>query len=101
MKVKVTGILDTKKVARLANLPLSEEEISKYTIQLSKILDYIEQLNNVDTENVEPIFNITGLSNVLAKDEVGDCTISQEEALQNAPKKKDGFFITKGVFEEE
>lgn len=106
--------IDVGKVASLANLPLSPEEEEKYSEQLSKILEYVEQLNKVDTEGVEPTFNVTGISNVLRKDEVGpdligvgDCTISQEESLQNAPQKKNslpagrqGFFVTKGVFEE-
>ena len=93
--------IDVKKVAKLANLPLTPQEEEKYSEQLSKILDYIDQLNKVDTENVEPTYNVSGLSNVMRPDEVGDCTISQDEALQNASKKKDGFFVTKGVFEEE
>lgn len=88
-----------KKVAKLANLPLSEEEIDKYSEQLSKILDYIDQLNRVDAPEVEPTFNVTGLSNILREDEVGE-SLSQEEALQNASQKKNGFFVTKGVFEE-
>ncbi len=88
-----------KKVAKLANLPLTSEEEEKYSEQLSKILEYIEQLNNVNTSNVEPTFNVSGQSNVLAQDQV-KTSITQEETLVNAPKKRDGFFITKGVFGE-
>lgn len=90
--------IDVKKVAKLANLPLTSDEEEKYSEQLSKILDYVEQLNKVDTEGVEPTFNVTELSNVMRKDEVGDCTISQEDVLSNASAKKDGFILTKGVF---
>lgn len=93
--------IDVKKVAKLANLPLTPEEEEKYSQQLSKILDYIEQLNRVDTSKVDATYNISGYTNVMAKDEVGDCTIPQEEALRNAPKKKNGFIVTKGVFKEE
>lgn len=89
-----------KKVAKLANLPLSNEEEEKYEDQLSNILDYIEQLNEVDTSDVEPTFNVTGQSNVMREDETTTC-LSQEEALSNASKKKDGMFETKGVFEDE
>lgn len=92
--------IDVGRVAKLANLPLSESEEEKYSGQLSKILDYIKQLNQVDTTNVDPTFNVTGLSNVMGKDEVGDCTISQEQTVANAPQKKDGFIVTKGVFDE-
>ncbi len=87
-----------KHVAKLANLPLSSEEEKKYSEQLSKILEYIEQLNQVDTKDVEPTFDVSGQSNVEAKDEVGEC-LSQEDVLSNAPKKQNGFFVTKGVFD--
>lgn len=88
-----------KKVAKLANLPLTLEEEEKYSEQLSKILDFVKQLNQVDTSNVEPTFNVTGESNVMREDETAGC-LSQEDALFNAPKKKNGMFETKGVFEE-
>lgn len=88
-----------KKVAKLANLPLNTKEEERYSEQLSNILSYIEQLNGVDTSNIEPIFNITANSNVMRKDETGEC-LSQEQALSNAKNKKNGFFVTKGVFEE-
>ena len=94
------SIDQVKKVAKLANLPITHEEEEKYAIQLSKILEYIEQLNKVDTKDIEPTFNVSGQSNVTAKDEVGDCTLTSEEALVNATKKQDGSFVTKGVFEE-
>lgn len=88
-----------KKVAKLANLPITSEEEEKYCEQLSKILDYIDQLNSVDTDSVEPTFNVTGNSNVWRGDEVSE-SLSQDDALMNAPKTKDGYFVTKGVFEE-
>ena len=89
-----------KKVAKLANLPLTSQEEEKYSEQLSRVLDYIEQLNQADTSEVEPTFNVTGLSNVMRKDEIV-ASLSQEESLSNASVKKNGFFITKGVFESE
>ena len=87
-----------KHVAKLANLPLTAEEEDKYSRQLSQILDYFEQLNQIDTSNTEPTFNVSGQSNVLREDTTAVC-LSQEEALSNAPKKKNGMFETKGVFE--
>lgn len=89
-----------KHVAKLANLLLSSNEEEKYSEQLSKILDYIEQLNQVDTQDVEPTFNVSGLSNVTEEDKLEEC-LSQEETLQNAPKKQNGMFVTKGVFKNE
>lgn len=92
--------IDVVKVAKLANLPLTEDEEEKYSGQLSKILDYIEKLNQANTSNIEPTFNITKLSNVMRKDET-NTSLSQDEALQDAPVKKNGFFVTKGVFDNE
>ena len=98
-----------KHVAKLANLPLSGDEedsprfageAGKYSEQLSKILDYIDQLNQVDTSNVEPTYNASGLSNATRPDEAGD-SVTQEEVLSNASQKKIGFFVTKGVFSDE
>lgn len=86
-------------VAKLANLPLTEEEIEKYSKQLSAILDYVESLNKVAANNIEPTFNTTGLENVMTKDGVSK-SLTQKEALLNAPKKDKGLFVTKGVFNE-
>lgn len=88
-----------KHVAKLANLPLTTTEEEKYSEQISKILDYFEQLNQVDTSDVEPTFNVSGQSNVLDEDKVKTC-FTQDEVLSNVQQKQDGFFITKGVFDE-
>ncbi len=100
LKMKLTKDA-VKHVAKLANLPLTEEEEEKYSKQLSEILEYIDQLNSVNTKNVEPTFNVSGQENVMSKDELGDCTIPSDDALSNASKKENGFFVTKGVFQEE
>jgi aspartyl-tRNA(Asn)/glutamyl-tRNA(Gln) amidotransferase subunit C len=89
-----------KQVAKLANLPITSEEEEIYAEQLSNILEYVEQLNSVDTTNVEPTFNVTGQSNIMRQDEVSE-SLRQEDAVGNAANSKDGFFVTKGVFEEE
>lgn len=89
-----------KYVARLANLPVTSEEEELYAEQLSKILDYVDQLNSVDTKNVEPTFNVTGRNSIWREDNVSE-SLSQEDALKNAPKSKNGFFVAKGVFESE
>lgn len=86
-----------KQVAKLAKLPLTQDEEQTFSSQLSKIVDYIDQLDAVDTSQVEPTYNVTGLGGVTAKDSPAK-SLSQEEALQNAHSKKDGFFQTKGVF---
>ena len=85
-----------RKVAKLANLPLSSEEEEEYSGQLSKILDYIDQLNQVDTTNIEPTFNVSNEVNVMRGDEQVPC-LTQEGALQNASAKKNGMFAVKRV----
>lgn len=92
--------IKVQKVAKLANLSLTPQEEEKFASQLSKILGYIEELNSVDTSNVEPTFNVIDKSNVLRED-MDELGLSQEEALSNAPSGKDGFFVTKGIFKEE
>ena len=88
-----------KKVAKLANLPITPDEGEVYANQLSAILEYVKQLNEVDTKGVEPTFNVTGLTNV-TRDDQAEESLPQAAALHNAVS-KNGFFVTKGVFEEE
>lgn len=95
MKISIDQV---KKVASLANLSLNGEEIKKYSAQLSKVLDYIDLLEKVDTSMVEPTFNVTDHENVMAEDVIEE-SLSEQEALSNADT-RDGFFVTKGVFEE-
>lgn len=89
-----------KHVAKLANLPITQEEEEKYSEQLSNILEYIDQLNSVDTSGVEPTFNVSGQETVLREDKSQN-GLSQDEVLLNAPAKKDGSCVTKGVFNNE
>lgn len=89
-----------KHVAKLANLPLTNEEEDRYSGQLSNILEYIDQLNEVDTSNIEPTFNVSGKSSVTSKDTTTP-SLLQEDALANASSKKDGFFVTEGVFKKD
>lgn len=88
-----------KHVAKLANLSLTSEEEEKYFVQLSETLDYVEQLNEIDTKNVEPTHSVTGLSNVMRSDET-EPSLTQDAALQNAKGKENGFFKVKAIFDE-
>jgi len=89
-----------QKVAKLANLTLTAQEEEKFSEQLSKILGYIEELNTVNTDSVEPTFNMTEQVNMLRAD-IESPGLSQEDALLNASVKKDNFFVSKGVFKNE
>lgn len=88
-----------KHVAKLANLPLTDEEEEKFSSQLSAVLDYIDTLSKVDTNGVEPTFNTSGNINSMREDEATE-SLSQEEATSNSSNTKEGFFVTKGVFAE-
>ena len=84
---------DLTHIGWLARLELSEGEIEKYTPKLNPVLDYFSELDEVDTEGVEPTYHVLALSNVFREDEVNTkCSLDQEEALSNAPNKQDGFF---------
>lgn len=74
-------------IAKLARLELTEEELNKYGKQLSGILNYIDQLQEVDVAGVEPTAQVTGLENVLRDDEVCEWNKDEVEiALKDAPE---------------
>lgn len=87
-----------EKIARLANLPLSEKELVGYSKQLPQILAYFEKLSSCQTEDIEPTFNTTDLKNVMREDEVQSGFL-QEEALKNASITKKGLFVTRKILE--
>ena len=91
--------IDVSHVAKLANLPLTEREKEKFEKQLNDILAYIEKLNEVDTKNVEPTSQVTGLENVTREDNAAP-SLSQEDILKNAKSQHNGFFKVKAIFEE-
>jgi aspartyl-tRNA(Asn)/glutamyl-tRNA(Gln) amidotransferase subunit C len=85
---------DLEHIAWLSRLELSEEDRERYAPKLNSVLDYFGELDEVDTEGIEPTYHVLALSNVFRDDEINSPTksLSQEEALSNAPKKQDGFF---------
>lgn len=86
------------KVANLARLEVSEEDLEKYGPQLSNIVKFVEQLKEVDTENVEPLASVVDITLRLRKDEVTDGGY-QKEILANAPETLEGFFVVPKVVE--
>ncbi len=76
---------DVLKLARLARLTITDEEVEKYRAELSEILKYVEQLQNADVEGLEPTSQVTGLKNVMAEDEVVDYGVSPDDLLKIAP----------------
>lgn len=82
---------DVEHIAKLARLEFNDEEINDYTQQLNKILEYVDKLNELDTENVEPLSHPVEGSNVFREDEL-KTSVSTEDALANAPDRTDEFF---------
>ncbi len=80
---------DVLKLAQLARLTLSEEEIEKYRSELSQILAYVQQLKDVDVTGLEPTSQVTGLMNVMREDEVVDYGVSPDDLLRIVPSKQD------------
>lgn len=78
-------------VAQLARLRVTDDEVRLYANQLAKVLDYMEQLNELDTGDVPPMAHAVPLTNVLREDVVRE-SWPAEAALANAPQKQDGFF---------
>jgi aspartyl-tRNA(Asn)/glutamyl-tRNA(Gln) amidotransferase subunit C len=87
-----------KYVAQLARIALTPEEEKTLGSQLGSILGYIEKLNELDVSNVEPTAHAVPLINVTRPDEVGP-SLSQEEALKNAPARANGLFIVPKIVE--
>lgn len=73
------------KLARLARLKLTETEIEKFRVELSEILDYVEQLEKADTEGLAPTYQVTGLKNVMRDDEPIDYEAKPDDLLKLAP----------------
>lgn len=82
---------DVKHVAKLARLELTEAEIEQFSKQLGDILKYAEQMNEVDTQDVEPMAHPIPVVNVMREDEV-KYEQTKEELMKNAPSEEDGFF---------
>ena len=88
-----------RKVAVLARLKLSEAEIADYATKLGNILKYVDTLNEVDTEGVEPMVHAVELSNVFRADDVRP-SLPREAALANAPKTDGVYFLVPQILEE-
>lgn len=76
---------DVRHIAKLARLTLNDEEVERFAKELTSILAYIDTLQEVNTEGVEPTAQVTGLSNSLREDVVRPCDVTSEELLECSP----------------
>jgi aspartyl-tRNA(Asn)/glutamyl-tRNA(Gln) amidotransferase subunit C len=83
-------------VADLARLDLDAAAIDKFAGQIGEILDYVDKLNEVDTETVKPTSHAILLTNAFREDEQQE-HLDREQALSNAPEKEDGNFVVPKV----
>lgn len=87
---------DVLHIAQLANLPISDDNIETYRKQLSETISYVENLDELDTSNVEPTSHSTNLKNVFFQDGTkNERGFTQEQATQNAKNVKQGQFVVK------
>lgn len=87
---------EVQKIAQLARIELTESELQKFQKDLSTILDYVDALQKVDTQDLPPASDITGLENVFRED-VAVMAENREELTANAPETKDGYYKVKAI----
>lgn len=92
----ILSVDEVKKLARLARIELSNEEIALLQGNLGTILDYVEELKKVNTEGLEEVSQVAGLENVQREDRVV-LEENREEIFKQAPEMKDGYFKVKAI----
>jgi aspartyl-tRNA(Asn)/glutamyl-tRNA(Gln) amidotransferase subunit C len=89
---------EVKHIAELARIYLTEEEKEEFSKELSDILVYIGQLQEINTENVEPVSQITGMVNVFREDVIKECDEkTRRRIIDDFPEEKDGYIKVKQV----
>ncbi|MCX6704482.1 MAG: Asp-tRNA(Asn)/Glu-tRNA(Gln) amidotransferase subunit GatC [Candidatus Woesebacteria bacterium] len=92
---------DILHVASLAKIEISDAEVEKYSEQLSKVVDYFSALSEVDTKNIEPTNQTTGLENVTRSDLVKtENCLTQDEAVSGSDEIYNGYFKVKAILTE-
>lgn len=91
--------IDVTHTAKLANIKVSEQEKKVLSKQLDDTLEHVGRLKEIDTSKVEGTNEVTNLTNVWREDEVNP-SISQKEALMNAKRSYNGFFVVSAILEE-
>lgn len=90
-----------EQIAHLARIKLSDSELANYLFEVQEILEYFKIIEEVDTLNVSPTYQvIDNLQNFTREDEVGTC-LTQKQALSQAIKTYQGYFLVEGVLSEE
>lgn len=88
---------DVLKLAQLARLDLTEDEVAEFADELTEILQYVEQLSKVDVTGLEPTQQVTGLTNVMREDEIQDYGYDPADLLKGVPSVKDDHIKVKRI----
>lgn len=86
---------DVLKLAKLARISITDDEVASFAKEFNEILGYVEQLQNVDVKGLEPTSQVTGLTNVTRSDEVRDYGYKPQDLLKNVPHVKDNLIQVK------
>jgi len=89
---------EVEHIADLVRIAVSDKEVETYTAHINTVIEYADKLGELNTDDVEPTKHGIVLENVLRTDEVTQ-SVTQEEALRNAPDKQDGHFKVPSVME--
>ena len=89
---------DLQHVVKLARIELSSEEEKRISPQLSEIIQYVEKLNELDVDEIEPTAHVVQLTNVLREDQPRP-SLSHDDAMRNAPKSANGLFVVPKIVE--
>jgi aspartyl-tRNA(Asn)/glutamyl-tRNA(Gln) amidotransferase subunit C len=82
---------EVRRIASLAKIAVTDDEAEKLAKDLASILEYVDQLDAVDTTGLEPTYQVTGLTNVKRKDEVIDYGTERKDLLKNVHRTRDGY----------
>lgn len=97
---KVISKEEVAKIAKLSNLTLKDEEISKFADQFTKTIEVVDELNEIKTSGLKPTSQVTGLTNVWREDNVDETRVlPQELALSAANRSYKGFFVVERIIE--
>jgi aspartyl-tRNA(Asn)/glutamyl-tRNA(Gln) amidotransferase subunit C len=94
MATELLTIEETRKVARLAGLPITDAQAAQFRTELSAVLGYMAQIQELDTDGVPETTQVTGLENIYRDDVAApERSFTQAEALQNAKRVHKGYFV--------
>ena len=93
------SLTEVKKIAELARLQFNEQELTVYCEHLNEILNYVDKLNELETDQVEPTYSVKSNSETMREDRKKP-SLSVEEVMKNAPAQKHGFFSVPNVIDE-